>query len=132
MQLPVLPEWWLSLRDFKDFAQVMMRTSRPGTFDEASLSDFRDAWSRPGAVKAMVNWYRAATRYPAADVGSRVTVPSMLLWGEQDPFLGVDLVAPTVALCDDVQVVRLPTATHWIHHEETERVLTELTAFFET
>ncbi len=130
MQVPFLPQWWLALRNFKDFTNTMVRTSRPGTFGETTLQEHHDAWSRPGARVAMVRWYQAATRFPALDVGTRVTVPSLLLWGELDPFLGVDLVDTTEALCDDIKVVRLPTATHWLHHEETEHVLAELTAFF--
>ena len=36
-----------------------------------------------------------------------------------------------MALCDDGRVVRLTDASHWVQHEETERVLAELAAFFE-
>ena len=38
----------------------------------------------------MLNWYRAAVRRPRAAANPRVTVPTLLVWGERDPIIPVE------------------------------------------
>src|SRR5215207_7796100 len=68
-------------------------TARPGTFDEERFELYRTAWSQPGALTAMLNWYRAAL--PMMLRGSRgdehVELPALLIWGARDAFLGREL-----------------------------------------
>jgi pimeloyl-ACP methyl ester carboxylesterase len=59
----------------------------------------------------------------------RVEVPALLLWGTRDAFLGRELVQPTLDLCNDARVVFLEEATHWLAHEEPDKVNTLLTEF---
>ena len=58
-------------------------------------------------------------------------VPTLVIWGERDAYLGPDLAEPSR---DDVpnldRVERLPEASHWVHHDEPERVTQLLTDFF--
>jgi pimeloyl-ACP methyl ester carboxylesterase len=122
--LPWLPEWMLSRTDWTMLGRAMRATARPGTFTDADLLQYRTAWSQPGALEAMLNWYRAAlprllARSPA---GVRVRVPALLLWGAHDAFLGREMVEPTMNLCDRGRVVFLEEATHWLTHEEPEKV----------
>jgi pimeloyl-ACP methyl ester carboxylesterase len=44
----------------------------------------------------------------------------------KDRFLGAHLATAATAMCEDVRVVRFDKATHWIQHEEAERVVAEL------
>ena len=103
--------------------------ARPGTFTDDSLAGHREAWSNPGALRSMIHWYRAALRYPP-ESGRRITVPALLLWGEQDRFLGTRLIAPTKSRCDSLEVVRFPENTHWLPHEAPEVVVDHLLRFF--
>jgi len=130
-QLPWIPEWMSSRGGCAALVRAMQATARPGTFSDADLDAYRAAWSQPGALTAMLNWYRAAlptllTRVPA-DV--RIEVAALLLWGTQDAFLGRDLVQPTMDLCGNGRVVFVEEATHWLTHEEPEQVNTLLTEF---
>jgi len=54
-----------------------------------------------------------------------------VIWGEQDSYLGSELAEPSR---DDVPnlagVERLADASHWVHHDEPERVNELLMDFF--
>jgi len=122
-QLPWLPELYLSRDDWKKATRALRSTSRPGTFTETDLAIYRAAWSQPGAMTAMLNWYRAALRArPRWPPDLRVHVPTLLIWGTQDRFLGVEMAQPSIDLCDDGRLVLIDEATHWVQHEEPERV----------
>lgn len=122
-QLPWLPErliragnWWLAER-------ALRLSSRPGVFTAADLAHYRAAWSQPGAMTAMLNWYRAAARWPGRLANDRrVPVPTLLIWGAQDEALVRELAQESVDLCTRGQLRLFDEATHWVQHEEPERV----------
>ena len=127
-QLPWLPERLVRARNWAALVRTMRGSSRPGTFSDADLIQYRTAWSQPGAITAMINWYRAALRrLPARSTSARVTVPTLLIWGTRDRFLKREMAQPSIDRCDNGRVVFLEKATHWVQHEEAERV-TELIA----
>jgi len=61
----------------------------------------------------------------------QVKAPTLVIWGERDRYLGEDLAEPEH---DDVpnldRVERLADASHWVHHDEAERVNQLLIDFF--
>jgi pimeloyl-ACP methyl ester carboxylesterase len=130
MQLPRLPEWSSRLGNWNSVARGMRTSSRPGSFTDDDFEHYREAWSRPGAFTAMVNWYRAAMRSPpvtSPDV--RVHVPTLVLWGARDKFIRRRYADQTVARCDDGRLEMFEDATHWIQHEEVTRVNDRLIEF---
>jgi pimeloyl-ACP methyl ester carboxylesterase len=125
---PRLPELLFSLNG----ARTLIRSSRPGTFSTEDIDQYREAWSQPGALTAMINWYRALFREtpdPEA-VESRISVPTRILWGMKDAFLLSAMAAESVKYCDHGELFEFPEATHWVHHEEPERVNRLLIEFF--
>ena len=71
----------------------------------------------------MVNWYRALVKQPpATSAGRRIDVPTLLVWGARDRFLGREMAQPSIDLCSDGRLVFIEEATHWVHHEEADRV----------
>ena len=122
-QLPWLPETLSRLGNWAMLMRTLRKSSRPGTFPDADLQEYRKAWSQPGAFTAMVNWYRAALRKPPSRQPSiRITVPTLLIWGVRDQFLKREMAQPSIDLCDNGRVVYFENATHWVQHEEAERV----------
>jgi epoxide hydrolase 4 len=129
-QVPWLPEGVLAARSARFAARALRRTSRAGTFSDKDLGRYREAWSQPGAWTAMLNWYRAAgRRYSRVHAPVRVTMPSLILWGDQDHFLDASGAELSLALCENGRLVRFPDATHWLHLEEPARVTDALTGF---
>lgn len=121
-QVPALPERLLRLNGYALMRQSLRGSSRPGTFSDADLRLYEQAWRQPGALTAMVNWYRALPQRPAPPAGGRVRVPVRVIWGDRDRFLERGLVEAGLALCERGQAFHLPEATHWVQHEEPERV----------
>jgi epoxide hydrolase 4 len=122
-QLPWLPELVLRLGHWRLLVRVLQRSSRPGTFTAADLERYRQAWSQPQAEHAMLNWYRALLRMPPwLPTHSPITVPTLLLWGANDVFLGREMARPTIECCQEGQLVMFEDATHWVHHEQPARV----------
>ncbi len=129
-QLPCLPEAATRAQNWRAGVTALRGSSRHGTFSTADLSQYRLAWSRPGAFTSMLNWYRALVQRPPQARSPRVTVPTLVIWGVQDQFLDVAMVEPSVALCDNGRYVLLPEATHWVQHEEPQQVNELLSRFF--
>ncbi|KGN35928.1 alpha\beta hydrolase [Knoellia flava TL1] len=128
-QLPWLPESVLRAAGFALLRRTLRSTSAPGTFSDADLDRHAEAWSRPGSLTAMLDYYRAL-RLPRASLAAvRVTAPTLVLWGENDVFLDTGVGEATLVQCTDARLVVLDGATHWLHHEQPERVNGELLAF---
>ncbi|NTU75080.1 MAG: alpha/beta hydrolase [Anaerolineaceae bacterium] len=128
-QIPRLPEAIVSAGGFRSTANALVRSSRPGTFSAADLELYRQAWGQPGAMTAMMNWYRAALRWPLAIPNPRVEPPLLMLWGAQDAFLGRELAQPSIDLCARGRLVMFEQATHWLHLEEPQGVNTAIELF---
>lgn len=122
-QLPRLPEATLRAGDWAGAARALTGTGRPGAFTDVDLDLYREAWSQPGAIGAMLGWYRAAVRHPPRlPRDPRVAVPTLMLWGARDVALSRAMARPSIDLCNRGRLVMFEEATHWVQHEEAERV----------
>jgi epoxide hydrolase 4 len=129
-QLPLLPEAAFSAFHFRLGVRSLVRSSRPGTFSPEDLAQYRTAWSQPGALTAMINWYRAAFRDRSKFPDSTVHVPTRILWGECDAFLLPQMAQDSLRYCDSAELYTFANATHWLQHEEPTRVSELLIDFF--
>lgn len=66
-----------------------------------------------------------------ADIGPTVIVPTLIIWGRKDQFLGAGLAERSLDFCEKGQGILLGEATHWVHHEESERVNNLILNFIE-
>lgn len=99
-------------------------------------------WSRPGRLRGMVNWYRAA-RMVVPEPGqtcdlpempvTRLTVrmPHLLIWGTGDTALLEESTEGLEAYCPDLTRVRIEGADHWLAHQHPARVATEIRAWLD-
>jgi epoxide hydrolase 4 len=121
-QLPGLPEWALRARGFRLVDRVFRAgAGRRGVFSPGELARYREAAARPGALTAMVNYYRAAARLPRPQ-NRTIPPPTLLVWGERDPALSVRLTHGLEERVPGLRVERIPSAGHWVQHEAPERV----------
>ncbi len=74
----------------------------------------------------MIDYYCASVRQSQKEAAAKlrpVSAPTLVIWGERDSYLGLELAEPDR---DDVpnldRVERLPDASHWVHHDAAERV----------
>ncbi len=122
-QLSMIPEAGFRRKDGIPLAESLRKSSRPGTFSDAELLEYRKAWANPGALTAMINYYRAALRSKISKpVDSRVHVPTLIIWGANDAFINREFADEALSRCDNGRLEPIEGATHWVHHEEPERV----------
>lgn len=131
-QIPWLPEALFSAFDFRMGRRALAGSSRPGTFTGEDLAQYRAAWSQPGALTAMINWYRAAMRYRIPFADRTVRVPTRILWGERDKFLMFEMARDSLRYCTKGELISFPDASHWLQHEESAKVSQLLAEFFQT
>jgi pimeloyl-ACP methyl ester carboxylesterase len=133
-QLPWLPERAVRAGDWWAFRRGFERDARPGAFTSADIDRYREAWSQPGAATAAINYYRGALRRRRGRRSRQlqpVEAPTLVIWGERDRHLGSELAEPHRADVPGlVRVARLPDASHWVQHDEPERVSGLLIDFF--
>jgi epoxide hydrolase 4 len=132
--LPELPEAVVQA-DRWHFFRHFLRDAHPAYTPE-EIDRYVQAWSQPGAATAMINYYRSSVRTSpkrAAAAIRPIKAPTLVIWGQRDHYLGSELAEPDR---DDVpnldRVERLDDASHWVHHDEHERVNQLLIEFFST
>lgn len=132
-QIPFLPEWTMSNFDFAPLLEAMVKSGKKGTFHRDELEEYKRAWSQPKGLKSMVNWYRAAAQSSFGMRQSKqaqIIPETLIVWGEQDKFLGKELVTPSLAVCRDGRAIFYPNASHWLQIDEADAVNEELGSFF--
>ncbi|MBN2044154.1 MAG: alpha/beta hydrolase [Anaerolineales bacterium] len=130
-QIPWIPELLIRAQNWKIAARTLVGTSERGAFSKDDIFKYKQAWSQPGAIQALLNWYRALLRRPARPInGPRIKVPTLLIWGAQDRFLGREMAHPSIEFCDQGKLIFIEEATHWVQHEASERVNQLIVDFF--
>ena len=125
-QIPKLPELLLG----RGQARAIARTFRDMAVDKTRFPDdvldvYRQQALDPGALTAMLNYYRANRRFPHEshpDQTRPIAVPTLLIWGEADTALGTELTLGTDRLVSDLTVRYLPGVSHWVQQEAPDAV----------
>jgi pimeloyl-ACP methyl ester carboxylesterase len=95
------------------------------------VAQYVAAWSQPGALTAMLNWYRASPLHPPEPdaplpeldaANFRVRVPTLVIWGERDHALLPGILEGLDQHVDDLRIERIADASHWVVHERGPRV----------
>ncbi len=126
-QLPWLPEWALGRDGAKGIGEAFRGMAvDKSRFPDAVLDVYRRNASQPGALTAMINYYRAIFRGGAQPeqprIRGKLDVPTLMIWGEQDTALGKELTYGTENLVEDFTIHYLPGVSHWVQQEAPEKV----------
>ena len=107
--------------------------------DDSAKANYRQLWRH--GLEGGLNYYRASPLRPprAADPAAtkvslplealRIERPTLVIWGQQDHALLPSLTEGLADYIADLTLVPLPQASHWVVHEEPERVVQEMSAF---
>jgi pimeloyl-ACP methyl ester carboxylesterase len=100
-------------------------------------------WSQPGALTAMLNWYRASPlvvpppgmTVPLPDALLRlsrtISVPTLVIWGMRDKALLPVQLEGLSEVVDDIEIVRIAEAGHFAPWETPDQVALPLRKFLE-
>jgi len=141
---------WLRARDMeqtlaadefarlKDWLRSMPRAGHTWLTPER-LRRYVEVWRR--GLTGALNYYRASPLHPAPESSQGtaalrlnaehffVAVPTLVLWGMRDESLVSELLDGLDAWVPNVTIERFAAATHWIVHEEPERVAQRILEF---
>lgn len=119
-QLPKLPERLVATR--KGMERVLRGASGP-FLSERDLDLFVKAIQQPGAARAAINWYRAALRSPQKSLQMpKIEAPTLVLWGERDPHLGLGQLRGLEREARHLKIQRFADAGHWLQQERPHEV----------
>ncbi|MEQ1755760.1 MAG: alpha/beta hydrolase [Micropepsaceae bacterium] len=121
--------------------QSLEKTAQAGHLTPADRAQFTQAWSEPGALTGMFNWYRAMRLDPpksgaegqaSPQAGLRenlydddalmVRVPTRVIWGMQDTALLPGCVEGLERWVPNLDVRRVPDGGHWIVYEKPQLI----------
>lgn len=124
-QIPGLPERMLGRSRAAPIARIFRDSAvNQDRFTAAEVEPYRAAAARPGAMTAMLNYYRALLRTPdiRAIGDGRVDVPTLMLWGEQDVAISIEVLDGTEQYVPDLTVKRFPHASHWVQQDIPDQI----------
>ncbi|MDQ2903113.1 MAG: alpha/beta hydrolase [Chloroflexota bacterium] len=133
-QLPWLPEYVLSRNHANEIGRMLRGAAfQKSAFPREVTAKFQAAMSKPGAMTAALNYYRQLFRRGRLQSGNtaatRISAPTLLIWGEHDIALGIELTRGLERWVDTIQVEYIPDSGHWVQQERPDRVNQLLLAF---
>jgi epoxide hydrolase 4 len=134
-QIPRLPEALLRARNYRAIGEAFRNMAvDKSRFPDDVLQVYRDNAAKPGALTAMLNYYRAMVRGGGGERQRRlgnpvIDVPTLLLWGENDIALGKATTYGTERYVTNLTVRYLPNVSHWVQQEAPETVNAMLEAW---
>jgi pimeloyl-ACP methyl ester carboxylesterase len=133
----------LSANNFEKLLGMLVRFGPQPWLTLEKQKGYIEAWSPPGALTGMLNWYRAtplvvpkpgetvdpATLPKLDPTQLRVRMPHLVIWGMDDRALLPVTRATLADYCDEVSVCEIAGADHWVVHQRTDEVIGHLRAF---
>lgn len=112
-----------------------------GWLSGATRDAYVAAWSGPGRLRGMVNWYRASPLVVPKAGGSikmpdlpleklKVRCPHLLIWGTDDRALLPEATAGLEEFAADLTRVEIPGTDHWLHHQKPQEVARAILDWF--
>ncbi len=125
-QIPWLPEFLLGRKHAALIGKMIYAAAVQKTaFPSEVLAIYQDAMSKPGALRASINYYRATFRNPLS-IGSRtetiINAPTLLIWGDQDVALGINLTNGLEQWVPNLKIEHIPDSGHWVQQEKPDEV----------
>jgi pimeloyl-ACP methyl ester carboxylesterase len=127
----------LSANNYAGLWQALTSGDIPTAFTDEDRERYIEAWSQPGALTGGLNYYRAAALAPpklgeeaagvvqagaASKESLMINVPTLVIWGEKDTALRTGNLEGLDEYVPDLTIARIPDGSHWVVHEQPERV----------
>ncbi len=136
----------LEASDFAFMRQSVIDDARKGgaRLSDEDVEEWVRTWRSPGAIDAILNYYRAARLSPPDGKGYpggsnllegvpqekwKVRFPVLMLWGEADPALLPGCLNGLEEYVPDLTLHKFPGATHWVTLQRSTQVIPQIREF---
>lgn len=121
-QIPWLPEYLLRQNRAQGVANAFLNMAvNKAMFPPEVLEQYRQNALIPGALTAMINYYRANLSI-LDEAAPPIEIPTLMLWGEEDKALDLKLTEGYDRHVRDFTLVRFPNVSHWVQQEAPDAV----------
>ena len=142
-------EQLLSANDFAFLREMLFEQIQGIPLSAEWKKAYLEAWQQPGALQGMLNYYLSMPQLApdeAKDIREeervttiaemkipniRIKLPTLILWGEQDEAFVTNILEGIEHYVVDCEIVRFSQASHWLHHEQADRVNNKIESFLE-
>ncbi len=107
-QLPWLPEMGMRAGHWRAAVRVLRGSGKTDTFTNEDIARYKESWSQPGAMTAMINWYRAVRYQTKLPSEMRIKVPTLMMWGVKDAALTYRMARPSIDHCEEGKLIFFP------------------------
>ncbi len=125
-QIPWLPEYMLGRNHANEIGRMLRGAAvQKSAFPYEETAKYQDAISKPGAIKVALSYYRQLfwrLSFSFKSYEIRIDVPTLLIWGEQDIALGIELTTGLERWVNDIEIKRIPDSGHWVQQEQPDKV----------
>lgn len=125
-QIPWLPEYLLGRNNAHEIGRMLRGAAlQKSAFPSEVTARYQKAMSKPGAIHAAISYYRQLFLHMPRSFKKyevQIQVPTLLIWGEQDIALGIELTTGLERWVNDIQIKRIPSSGHWVQQEQPEEV----------
>jgi epoxide hydrolase 4 len=137
-QVPGIPEWLIQ-QNLRSFVQKLFQEQsiRKGAFTTRDTEIYRAALEKPRVLSSALNYYRQLLSPQSwlrnwGRSPDLVTVPTLVLWGEEDVLLSQKLTEGIDQLVSaPLELKTIPHCGHWIQQEAPQTVNRELLCFLQ-
>jgi pimeloyl-ACP methyl ester carboxylesterase len=127
-QLPLLPEFILSMRDYGYF-NAIFRGRKAGVrnrdaFPLEAVDAYKYVFSQPGATTGPINYYRCILSNNGERQLARqnIDTPTLIIWGDSDLFLETCMADAHADFVTNLTVKHIPNCSHWVQQDQPDKV----------
>jgi epoxide hydrolase 4 len=135
-QVPGLGERLIAKNNYARLYRLFRKNPvNPLTFSSQDIERYIEAAARPGALTAMLNYYRAAARAlmnSKSPAGQSVKKPVLVIWGQQDTALGPQCAYVRPSLATDLEMLKIEGCSHWVQLDRAAEVNKALREFLKS
>ena len=128
IQIPILSEFLIGFNQGWILKKAM-KIGSSGKIKNERVEDLNKLWLEKGRLSSMLRIYRFIPKLAFLNLNYPITVPTLVIGGENDPFIAQSLFKKSVGYCQDGELFILPHVRHFPHYEDSSKLLKKIISF---
>ena len=125
-QLPLIPERAIRANNYAAMRSMFGKLVPKKYMSDTDIDRYVEAWRQPGAMKAMIGWYRTLPRQMLRRNGTfsypKIKIPTCVIWGTADHALDASCNDTLEKYVEDLKIHNLTGASHFVQMHDPPAV----------